>query len=158
MLDDTPQAVLSSLKPYRLNAHVFARPEGSTLLEVLIDGRVLYGFERTNPYDASPGMHEMVINVAGESVTARAATAEPHEKVWQSHEGGRFSAEGPIVHVENDYAVADVGWPLVIFPLQNQALKPDAWVSVDSPWPVHMFVRRSDASGTQTNEPIDDAV
>jgi hypothetical protein len=119
---------------------------------------VLYGFERTNPYDAAPGVHEMVMNIAGESVSAVASDTDPLEKAWQSHERGRFSAVGPIVHTENEYAVADVGWPLVIFPLQDQVHKPDTWVSVESPWPVHVFVRRSDASGTQTHEPIDDAV
>lgn len=156
MLDDTPQAVLANFKSHGVQAHIFARPEGSALLELSIDGRVLYAFERTNPYDATPGGHEVVINVASDCVTATAQGTES-EVTWQSHEHGRFTAHGVVVEVGDGYAVLDVGWPLVVFPAQGHEFQVGGRFQVDSPWPVHAFIRRSE-SHAATHEPIDDAV
>ncbi len=157
MLDDTPQAVLANFKANGVQAHVFARPEGSALLELLIDGQVLYAFERTNPYDATPGKHDVVLNVQADYVDVASEDQTHEAPTWQSHEHGRFTAHGEVVQVGDEYAVLNVGWPLVVFPTQGREFREGERWHVDSPWPVHAFVRRSD-TGNRAQEPIDDAV
>lgn len=157
MIEDGPDAFLQRWRRYAADAVLFARPEGSPLLEAEVDGAVLQVLERTNPYLAVPGPARLLVNP---TVTAlqRAETSEPALSVPSR---GGLEGAGVVLAREGRVVVVDAGAPLVLAcdPAPDEAdAVVGAWVRFEARPPIHGFVLPPERrSGPADGRSVDDA-
>lgn len=116
---------------------LYARPEGSPLLEALVGGRVLYLLDRSGPYAARSGVARLIVHPVAETLVP----GRPGDEVLQSTGVSRVHAEGEVLEVGRGIVVVRARAALVtgVFDESWRGVKPGDWVSFDSLEPVHGF-------------------
>lgn len=139
MIEDGPDAFVQRWRRYAADAVLFARPEGSPLLEAEVDGAVLQVLERTNPYLAVPGPARLLVNPTA-SVLQRTDATGPELSVPSR---GALEGAGVVLAREGRMVVVDAGAPLVLAcdPAPDDAdAVVGAWVRFEASPPIHGFV------------------
>lgn len=134
-------------REYAVDAVLFARPEGSPLLEAELGGAIVQLLERTNPYLSMPGRHRLLVNPSVESLEP-SDDATPDLTVPSR---GTLAGRGRVVTRDGRLAVVDAGVPLLLAcdeAPDGDATAPGCWVRFEAVAPVHGFVypptRRAD--------------
>lgn len=155
MIEDSLEAFVQRWRGFAAEARLFARPEGSPLLELALDGAVLQTFERTNPYLGAPGTALVLVQPVTEAVRPGVAG----ERALEVPERAGLRAHGLILERDDPFLAVDAGTPLVVAceaPLPGGLLAGD-WVSFDARPPVHAFVLprvRTASSARPTDEAL----
>lgn len=159
VIEEGPETFTQRWRRYAADAVLFARPEGSPLLEAEVAGTVVQLLERTNPYLGVPGAARLVVQANAETMEACAADAVPSLEVPAR---GTLRGRGPVLEREGRLVVLDVGAPiLVALPEGEAALdpRPGDRLQFEARAPIHGFVlppaSRSPAAGNGRG--IDDA-
>lgn len=157
MIEDGPDAFMKRWREYASDAVLFARAEGSPLLEAEIGGTVMQLFERTNPYLGSPGAARVLVNPTATLIEP--TSDEATELVVPTR--GTVAGRGRVVEVEGRIVVVDAGTPIVL--ACEQASLSDvatigAWVRFEAPLPIHGFVVAGRSrTGPADRTPVDEA-
>ena len=155
MIEDGPEAFVKRWGTYAGDAVLFARPEGSPLLEAGVAGTVVQLLERTNPYLAAPGAARLLVNPT--AVRIEATDEAPPRLTVPSR--GALEGAGRVVEREGRVAVIDAGWPVVLALPSDGAddAVEGAWVRFEADPPIHGFVlpperRSAPATGREVDE------
>ena len=138
MIEEGPEAFVQRWRRYAADATVFARPEGSPLLEVLVAGAVLQLLERTNPYLGVPGSARVLVQASADALEACVDEARRLEVPSR----GTLRAQGPVLAREGRVVAIDAGAPLLVA-LDGGAGEDVAvgdWVRCEAEAPIHGFV------------------
>lgn len=137
-LEESVEGFIIQWKPYAASVELFARPEGSPLLECLAGDRVLHVFERTNPYISGTGQARLIINPVAE----RIEKSDQTEKLVSVTGLSELRATGIVLQRWGKMVVVDAGIPLVVG--VHEGLPDDVaagdWLSFQSLAPIHGFV------------------
>lgn len=157
MIEDGPDAFMKRWREYASDAVLFARAEGSPLLEAEVGGTVVQLFERTNPYLGSPGAARVLVNPTATLIEPTAD--ETRELVVPTR--GTVAGCGRVVATEGRIVVVDAGTPIVLACEQASLAEVatiGAWVRFEAALPIHGFVvsGRSRA-GPVESTPVDEA-
>jgi hypothetical protein len=154
MIEDGPDAFTKRWGAYAGQATLFARPEGSPLLEAGLGPTVVQLLERTNPYLAAPGPARLLVNPTAtrlERLTApRTELSVPTR--------GALAGAGEVLERDGRIAVVDAGWPLVVaLPDGDAEAEVGAFVAFEAEAPIHGFVlpperRAAQAGGREVDE------
>jgi hypothetical protein len=155
MVEDGPDAFLQRWRAYAAKAALFARPEGSPLLEAEVDGVVLQLLERTNPYLAPPGPARLVVN----AVVGSLELCEEAEADLTVPRRGALAGCGRVLEREGRLVAVDCGAPLVLACEREPGAQvaSGAWVRFEATPPIHAFVlpperRREPGDGRSIDE------
>jgi hypothetical protein len=155
MVEDGPDAFLQRWRDYAADAALFARPEGSPLLEAEVGGVVLQLLERTNPYLAPPGPARLVVN----ATVAALAPCDAGGAELGVPRRGALAGCGRVLERDGRLVAVDAGAPLLLAcELEPGAdVEPGAWVRFEAAPPIHAFVlpperRREDRDGRSIDE------
>lgn len=148
VIEDAPDAFVQRFRTYATPATLFARPEGSPLLEADVAGTVVQLLERTNPYDAPPGAATLILNPTAHEVR----DADDGDVALQVPERGALRGAGAVLAHEPGALVVDAGVPVVL-----AVETPDAWpvgrrVAFDAAPPIHAFVLPPDRRPDRPDE------
>lgn len=139
MIEDGPDAFMKRWREYASDAVLFARAEGSPLLEAEVGGVVMQLFERTNPYLGSPGAARVLVNPTATLIEP--TSEEAKELVVPTR--GTVTGRGRVVDAEGRIVVVDAGTPIVLACEQASLLDVatvGAWVRFEAALPIHGFV------------------
>lgn len=143
MIEDSLEAFVQRWRPFAAEARLFARPEGSPLLEAEVGGAILQLFERTNPYLGEPGAARAVVHpiVARVEAVDEVAGERPEKRIDVPTRGA-LHAVGTVLEREEGVLVVDAGAPLVVASLEpiSDGVGPGTWVHFTAEPPVHVFV------------------
>lgn len=123
---------------YANRATLYSHTEGSPLLECAINGHMLNVFERTNPYIATPGDIEIIIN----PLTEHASKPQTSHKHLELTGISQMHACGLVLFRSEHTVVIDAGFPLVVSvfaDLPDDAAAGD-WLEFTSLAPIHGFI------------------
>jgi hypothetical protein len=155
MFEDGPDAFLQRWRAYASDAVLFARPEGSPLLEAEVGGAVVQLLERTNPYIATPGSARLVVNATVPELTA----CEADEPELSVPHRGALAGCGRVLEREGRLVAVDAATPVLLAceVAPDGDVAPGAWVRFEAAPPVHGFVlpperRRESGDGRSIDE------
>lgn len=157
MIEDGPDAFVKRWREYASDAVLFARAEGSPLLEAELGGTVVQLLERTNPYLACPGAAVLLVNPTAALIEVT-EEASP-ELVVPTR--GALAGRGRVVAADGHIVVVDAGTPIVLacedVP-QQDVTETGAWVRFEAAPPIHGFVLSAGARARPAERPpIDEA-
>lgn len=144
MIEDSPDAFIQRWRGHAAEVQIFARTEGSPLLECMAGGAIVQLLDRTGPYVAGPGRRRVILNAMVERLEP-AADAGPALEV----DGlGALRGRGRVVERDGALAVVDCGVPVVVALLGdgNEAPATGDQVAFEVLPPVHGFVVPDPAS------------
>lgn len=157
MIEDGPDAFMKRWREYASDAVLFARAEGSPLLEAEVGGTVVQLFERTNPYLGSPGPARVLVNPTATLIEP--SDEEARELVVPTR--GTVAGCGRVVDAEGRIVVVDAGTPIVLACVQappQEVTTIGAWVRFEAAAPIHGFVLFDGSRpGPAQNTPVDEA-
>ncbi|HSG63403.1 MAG TPA: hypothetical protein VLD39_00310 [Gammaproteobacteria bacterium] len=137
MIEEGPDAFVQRWRAYAGDATLFARPEGSPLLEASLGGTVVQLLERTNPYLAVPGRARLLVN-ASATLVARDEGAERDLSVPLR---GSLNGCGTVLEREGRLVALDAGWPVVVaLPDDADAPSEGETIRFEAAAPIHAFV------------------
>jgi hypothetical protein len=154
MIEDGPDAFTKRWNAYAGQATLFARPEGSPLLEAGLGATVVQLLERTNPYLAAPGPARLLVNPTAARLER---LSEPRTELSVPARGA-LAAAGEVVERDGRIAVVDAGLPLVVaLPAGDDEAEVGAFVAFEAEAPIHGFVlpperRTGPISGREVDE------
>lgn len=157
MIEDGPDAFVKRWREYASDAVLFARAEGSPLLEAQVAGTVVQLFERTNPYLGAPGAARVLVNPTATLIER--VDEEARELVVPTR--GTVAGRGRVVDAEGRIVVVDAGAPIVL--ACDPASPADvatvgAWVRFEAALPIHGFVVSGPPRPAQVERPpVDEA-
>lgn len=144
MIEDSPETFVQRWRPFAAEARLFARTEGSPLLEAEVGGAVLQLFERTNPYVGEPGSARVVVHPVVERIERADEAGAPGAggKRMEVPARGALTAVGPVLMRDDALLVVDAGAPLVVAAVTAPPddIGPGAWVRFTAEPPIHAFV------------------
>ena len=137
MFEESVEGFVAQWKPYAARALLFARAEGSPLLECRVDGAIFSVFERTGPYDAPPGEAQLIIH----PMTERVKRTEERRKEIEVLSASRIRARGLVLVRQGRMVVLDAGAPLVVGVFEGvDDVSLGDFLELESLAPVHGFV------------------
>lgn len=160
MIEESPEGFIQRWRGHAARVELFARPEGSPLLECRAGPAILQVLERTGPYRARPGAARLILN----------AVVDRLEPVDDGDGGGadglevlglsRVRATGVVVAAEDGAVVVDCGVPLVVTPLERAAPPPRAGqrVQFESLPPIHAFLVPEEGARRRRDESPDEVL
>lgn len=136
-MEESVEHFILQWQSYAARVQCFPRAEGSPLLEVRVQGHIVYLFERTNPYLLTPGPALLILNPVTEQLTPSETDASGLEIVGLS----RLRAWGRVLIRQPHTVVIDAGTPLVVSVLAGvpTSVVPGGMVSFTSLAPIHGF-------------------
>lgn len=139
VIEESVEGFIARWRPHAVDAHAFARAEGSPLLEVDVGACVLQLFERTGPYDAPTGPVRVIVH--GVVSAYRSDDAPTHLTPLGP---GRFALAGRVVECDGALAAIDAGGVHVVVALDGPGRwpPPGTPLSCDSLAPAQAFVLR----------------
>lgn len=155
MVEESLEAFVQRWRAFAAEARLFARPEGSPLLEAAVHGAILQLFERTNPYLGTPGSAHVVVH----PVTDRVQRTDTAEKRLEVPSRGALRARGLVLEREDPILVVDAGAPLVaaVEETPDPSILAGEWVTFDAAAPIHGFVlprRRVPSAPSSTDDAL----
>ncbi|MEX2503111.1 MAG: hypothetical protein WD336_12105 [Trueperaceae bacterium] len=156
MIEDGPDLTMQRWRAHAADVTLFARPEGSPLLEAQVAGTCLQLFERTNPYAAPPGPARVLIDATGRVVGPGDADAPALEVPRR----GALAGNGRVVERDGDAAIVDVGAPLLLHLPEDAGEVPvGTWLRFEADPPLHAFVLpTAPTAHPLTGREVDEAV
>jgi hypothetical protein len=154
MIEDGPDAFMKRWSGFAGSATLFARPEGSPLLEAGIGATVVQLLERTNPYLAVPGPARLLVN----PTATRLERLDAPRTELSVPSRGALAGAGEVLERDGRIAVIDAGWPLVVaLPDDDAGAEEGAFVAFEAEAPIHGFVlpperRSAPISGREVDE------
>ena len=138
MFEESVESFLSQWRPYAADVTLFARTEGSPLLECYAAGAIFGVLERTGPYAAPVGPAKLILHLNTEEVIS----SNVQEKKLEVLGPSRVQATGLIVLRQQQMVIIDAGAQLVVgsFAPLPDTLAAGDWVTVTALPPVHGFV------------------
>jgi len=138
MIEDSPESFIQRWRAFAADVRLFARTEGSPLLECMADGVILQLLDRTGPYIAGPGPNRVILN----PMVERLAAAEGVDVELEVTGLGELRGAGRVIGGEGRLTVVDCGVPLVIAVMDGDAERFDEgrFVRFESLPPVHGFI------------------
>jgi len=157
MIEDGPDAFMKRWRAHAAEAVLFARPEGSPLLEAEVGPVIVQLLERTNPYGSDPGPARIIINPTATLATSEDATPHVHVPARGALEG-----RGTITATWEDVVVVDAGIPLVIAidktgQAEERTFETGMHVSFEAAPPIHGFVVPPEARRSTEARAVDEA-
>jgi len=157
MVEEGPEAFIKRWSEFAAPATLFARSEGSPLLEAAVGGVIVQLLERTNPYQAGPGAARLLLNPTADTVML----APEGAGVLVVPRRGALHGSGEVVEVEGRVLVVDAGVPvLVVAPADADAevRRTGVWIRFEASPPVHGFVLDTERRATPSDRAdIDEA-
>lgn len=156
MIEETPEAFVQRWRAHSGEAVLFARPEGSPLLEAGLGSTVVQLLERTNPYLANPGPARLLVNAVADQVD----TAEAGDAFLQVPSRGALAGRGCVLERDGRLVAVDAGWPIVVVLPADDEVDADegAWISFEARPPIHGFVLAPERrSGLDSGRSVDEA-
>ncbi|MGL4611756.1 MAG: hypothetical protein ACRCYY_19105 [Trueperaceae bacterium] len=136
-MEESVEGFIQQYKPYAANVEVLPKTEGSPLLEIVANHRVLHLLERTAPYQSKPGKGCVLIN----PMTENLAPSSEHTKTITVPILSKMHVQGVILELTENVAIVDAGVPLIVSLLGNTPeVNLGDYVSFDSLSPIHGFV------------------
>ena len=158
MIEDSPEAFIQHWRSYAAEVQVFARTEGSPLLECRANGVIVQLLDRGGPYVTAPGTHRVILNPVVEALSAAAEPARSLEVAGL----GQLQGTGEVLVSEGRICVVDCGVPLVVAVMAEDAerFEPGRYVRFEGLPPVHGFVVPPSAGARrrEAGENTDDAM
>jgi hypothetical protein len=156
-MEDSVEGFILHYKPYAAAVEILPKTEGSPLLEVVANHKVLHLLERTPPYGAKPGKAQVIVNPMTQSLSKSGEAVKAITVPALS----KMRVQGVVLEVFPDAAIIDAGVPLVVNLLEefpNDIALGD-YVSFESLSPIHGFViqkeeQRSYRKGRETDSDI----
>lgn len=138
MIEDSPDAFIQRWRAHAAEVQLFARTEGSPLLECMAGGAIVQLLERTGPYQAGPGRRRVILNAMVERLEPSSEGASGLEVDGLGDLRGR----GRVVDRDGALAVVDCGVPVVVAVLGDAGELPATGerVAFEVLPPVHGFV------------------
>ncbi len=156
MIEDGPEAFVQRWRTYAADAVLFARPEGSPLLEAELGGAVLQLLERTNPYLAVPGTARLLVN----ATVVRVEPCDEPERELSVPSRGALAGRGVVLEREGRLLAVDAGAPLVLAcdDTPGDGVGPGTVVRFEAAAPLHGFVLPPERrSGPRDGRAVDEA-
>jgi len=152
MIEDSPEVFVQRWRAFAAEVQLFARTEGSPLLECMVDGVILQLLDRTGPYVAPPGRHRVILN----PMVERLIGADGEGKGLEVTGLGQLRGSGRVILGEGRVTVVDCGVPMVIGVLDDGAapFEEGRFVRFEGLPPVHGFLVPQ-TSGTQRRDAHD---
>lgn len=154
MIEDGPDTFMQRWRRFAAEGVVFARPEGSPLLEVELDGVVVQLLERTNPYLGTPGRKRVLVQPTTEAVETpgdeEGADGSRVEPFLEVPSRGALRAQGRVLEREGRLLVVDAGAPLLVDVVgmgPEEGPREGDLVRFTARPPVHGFVVPTEATG-----------
>lgn len=160
MIEEGPESFMQRWSRHAAEGVLFARPEGSPLLEVLLGGVIVQLLERTNPYLGTPGRARLLVQPTTDSVEN---PPEGDDARWiDVPRRGAMRAQGRVIEREGRLLVVDAGVPLLVdVPGLNgeEGPAPGEGVRFTARPPIHGFVlpRAPGAAAGAQGRDIDEA-
>lgn len=147
MIEEAPEAFVQRWRAHAGEAVLFARPEGSPLLEAGLGSTVVQLLERTNPYLAHPGPARLLVNAVADQVD----TVEAGDPSLHVPSRGALAGRGCVLEREGRIVAIDAGWPILVVLPADAEVEADegAWISFEARPPIHGFVLAPDRRGGQ---------
>lgn len=156
-MEDSVEGFILQYKPYAATVEVLPKTEGTPLLEIVANHKVLHLLERTAPYQAKPGKAQVIVN----PVTQTLSKSGEAMKSIAVPALSKMRAQGVVLEVFPDTAIIDAGVPLVVSLLEElpHDIALGDYVSFESLSPIHGFViqkeeQRSYRRGRETDSDI----
>ena len=158
MIEDSPESFVQRWRAFAAEVDLFARTEGSPLLECMADGVILQLLDRTGPYIAAPGRHHVILNPMVERLTE----VDGEEVELEVTGLGELRGSGRVIGGEGRVTVVDCGVPLVIAVMSDGAapVEEGRYVRFEGLPPVHGFLvpQSSRTHGRDAHDSADDAM
>lgn len=156
MVEESPEAFVNRWRRHTAEVELFARTEGSPMLECRSGDLILQLFERTGPYQSRPGTAHVIINPVIEELSVVSGDEPVAPPQTECLGVSRLRANGTVLERDGRTLVVDAGLPLVVSSFEKlpEAVQAGTNVRLTSIAPVHAFVvadhvstanRRSDA-------------
>jgi hypothetical protein len=156
-MEDSVEGFILHYKPYAATVEVLPKTEGSPLLEVVANQKVLHLLERTAPYVGKPGKGQVIVNPVAQSLSK----SDEAVKSMTVPALSKLRAQGVVLEVFPDAAIIDAGVPLVVSLLEEfpSDIALGDYVSFESLSPIHGFIiqqeeKRSYRRGRETDSDI----
>ena len=156
MVEDGPESFVERWKAYAGDATLFARPEGSPLLEAGLGATVVQLLERTNPYLATPGPARLLVNATADRIDP----AEDDRPTLEVPSRGSLAGRGRVLEREGRIVALDAGWPLLLELTADGAdgIAEGSWIDFVASPPLHGFVLAPERrSGPEQGRDVDEA-
>jgi hypothetical protein len=156
MIEDSPESFIQRWRSFAAEVQLFARTEGSPLLECLAAGVILQLLDRTGPYIAGPGPCRVILN----PMVERLAEAEGEDVELDVTGLGELRGAGRVIGGEGRLTVVDCGVPLVIAVMDDDAERFDEgrYVRFEGLPPVHGFIVQQTGHRREARESIEEAM
>jgi hypothetical protein len=156
MIEESPESFIQRWRRYAATVELFARTEGSPLIECRFGPAIVQLLERTGPYKAHTGPAQVIVNAMVERLEPAAGHARSVETLGLS----RIRASGEVVAVEPDAVVVECGAPLVVSLLDTAAPAPvpGSFVSFEAVPPLHGFLVTEQRGRGRVEESPDEAM
>ena len=149
VIEESPDAFVDRFRSYATRATLFARPEGSPLLEADVAGTIVQLLERTNPYDAPPGAATLILNPTAHDLHDAGPDAVA---ALQVPERGALRGAGAVLAQAPGALVVDAGVPVVLAVEEADAWPVGRHVAFDAAPPIHAFVLPPDRRPDRPDE------
>ena len=138
MIEDSPEGFVQRWRSFAAEVRLFARTEGSPLLECMADGVILQLLDRSGPYASGPGLRHVILNPMVERLTV----AEEEVTSLEVAGLGELRGTGRVIAGEGKLTVVDCGVPLVVAVMDDSSerFEEGRYVSFEVLPPVHGFV------------------
>lgn len=136
-MEESVEGFIQQFKTYAANVEVLPKTEGSPLLEVVANHKVLHLLERTAPYQSKPGKARVIVNPMATTLARSTEAVKSITVPSLSH----VRVQGVVLELYPSIAIIDAGVPLVVSLLGDKAdVTLGEYVSFDSLSPIHGFV------------------
>jgi hypothetical protein len=145
-MEDSVEGFILHYKPYAATVELLPKTEGSPLLEVVANHRVLHLLERTAPYQSKPGKAQVIVNPMAQTLNK----SDEAVKSITVPALGKMRVQGVVLEIFPDAAIIDAGVTLVVSLLEEfpEDIALGDYISFDSLSPIHGFVIQKEEQRT----------
>ncbi len=156
-MEDSVEGFILHYRPYAATVELLPKTEGSPLLEVIANHKVLHLLERTAPYGAKPGKAQVIVNPMAQTLYKSNEAVKNINVPALS----KMRVQGVVLEVFPQTAIIDAGVPLVVSLLEDfpNDIALGDYITFESLSPIHGFVvlkeeQRSYRRGRETDSEL----
>jgi hypothetical protein len=156
-MEESVEGFIAQYRPYAVTVELLPKTEGSPLLEVVANQKVLHLLERTSPYQAKPGKAQVIVNPMTETLQRSPEAV----KSFMVPALSKMRVQGVVLELFPNVVIVDAGVPLVVTLLSDlsEDIALGDYISFESLSPIHGFVilkeeKRSYKRGRETDGEI----